>query len=64
MGGCKPLAGETKILILEILQCIHVVKILAFLELEQIFSFVDGHYFVGVTPRTSYGSNNRYQERD
>jgi hypothetical protein len=35
---------QAQILILEILQCIPVVKILAFLELEKIISFSDGHY--------------------
>lgn len=39
-----PSAGrQAQIVILKILQCIHTVTIFAFLELERIFSFVDGH---------------------
>jgi len=34
---------QAQILILEILQCIPVVKIFTFLELEKIISFSDGH---------------------
>ena len=34
---------QAQIIILEILQCIPAVIIFTFLELEQIFSFVDGH---------------------
>jgi len=33
-----------KKVILEMLKCISAVTIIAFLELEQIFSFMDGHY--------------------
>jgi hypothetical protein len=41
---------QAQILILEILQCIPVVKIFAFLELAQNCSFVDGHK-IGFTER-------------
>jgi len=36
-------AQRGQILILKILQCIPVVKIFAFLDLAQIFSFMNGH---------------------
>ena len=35
---------QTQILILEILQCIPVVKIFVFLDLAKTISFLDGHY--------------------
>jgi hypothetical protein len=38
---------QSQIVILEILKCIPAVTIIAFLELEQIFSSVDGHQFGG-----------------
>ena len=37
---------QTQILILEILQCIPVVKIFVFLDLAKTISFMDGHYIV------------------
>jgi len=42
-----PSAGrQIRILILEILQCIPVVKILIFLDLAKTISFLDGHYIM------------------
>ena len=38
---------QAQILILEIRYCIPVVKIIAFLELEQNSSFLDGHLKIG-----------------
>jgi len=38
-----PIGTSGLIVILKILQCIPAVTIFAFLELEQLFSFVDGH---------------------
>ncbi|MBW2016628.1 MAG: hypothetical protein JRH13_12200 [Deltaproteobacteria bacterium] len=53
MSSCPSINGQfpqslrqAQILILEILQCIPAVKIFAFLDLEQIFSFMDGHEFI------------------
>ena len=42
-----PSAGrQTQILILEILQCIPVVKTFVFLDLAKTISFLDGHYLI------------------
>ncbi len=44
MANLPDFSVSLKKVILEILKCIPAVTIFAFLELEQIFSFVDGHY--------------------
>jgi len=41
-------------LILEILQCIPVVKILIFLDLAKTISFLDGHYIALYCPTKSF----------
>ena len=43
MANFPDFLRQPQMIILEILQCIPAVIICVFLELEQIFSFVDGH---------------------
>jgi hypothetical protein len=50
MANWPDFGVSLKKVILEILTCIPAVTIFAFLELEQIFSFVDGHYLVRASP--------------
>ena len=66
-----PAAGrQIRILILEILQCIPVVKILIFLDFAKTISFLDGHYLVekpaffltfGLTISRSMGEVNTHE---
>jgi len=50
--------GQAQILILKILQCIPAVKIFAFLDLAQIFSFMDGHYLKSILGIVKTMDNN------
>jgi hypothetical protein len=53
MANLTDFSVSLKKVILEILKCIPAVKILVFLELEQIFSFVDGHWIMIAAIRSS-----------